>query len=66
MRETSDGKSKQNLKIMYNIGNGDKRAVSKILKMDENEQYGNAMTSLPTSSIKRKKIPTMTEFDLIN
>ena len=45
----SDGKSKENLKIIYKIGNEDKRVVSKILKMDENNQYGNAMTKpLPT------------------
>ena len=51
---------------MYKIGNEDKRVVSKILKMDENNQYGNAMAKpLPTGSIKRKKMPTMREFDLI-
>ena len=41
--------------------------MTKILKMDENNQYGNAMTKpLPTGNIKRmKKFPTMREFDLI-
>ena len=54
------------MKIIYKIGNEDKRVVSKILKMGKNNQYGNAMTKpLPTCSIKRKKIPTMREFDLI-
>ena len=34
--------------------------------MDENNQYGNVMTKpLPTGSMKRKKIPTMKEVDLI-
>ena len=34
--------------------------------MDKNNQYRNAMTKpLPNGSIKRKKIPTMKEFDLI-
>ena len=35
--------------------------------MDENNQYGNAMTKpLPTGSIRGvKKLPTMREFDLI-
>ena len=35
--------------------------------MEENNQYGNAMTkSLPTDSIKNsKKLPTMREFNLI-
>ena len=45
----------------------DRRVVIKIQKMDENNQYGNAMTEpLPAGSIKRvKKLPTMEEFDLI-
>ena len=40
--------------------------VTKILKMDENNQYGNAMTKpFPTGSLKRtKELPTMREFDL--
>ena len=64
--KNSDGKPKENLKIIYKIGNEDKKVVSKILKMAENNQYGNALTKpLPTGSIKRKKIPTMREFDLI-
>ena len=34
--------------------------------MDKNNQYRKAMTKpLPNGSIKRKKIPTMKEFDLI-
>ena len=45
----------------------DKRVVTKILKIGENNQFGNALTkSLPAGSIKRaKKLPTMREFDLI-
>ena len=41
--------------------------MTKILKMDKNNQYGNATTKpLPTSSIKKaKKILTMREFELI-
>ena len=66
LSKNSDGKPKENLKIIYKIGNEDKRVVSKILKMDENNQYGKAMIKpLPTGSIKRKKIPTMRELDLI-
>ena len=40
--------------------------MTKILKMDENNQCGNAMTKpFPTGSIKRtKELPTMREFDL--
>ena len=64
--KNSDGKPKENLKIIYKIGNEDKKVVSKILKMAENNQYRNALTKpLHTGSIKRKKIPTMREFDLI-
>ena len=45
----------------------DKRVVTKILKMDENNQYGNDMTKpLPTGNIKKaEKLPAMKEFDLI-
>ena len=41
--------------------------MAKILKMDENNQYGNAMTKpLSTGSIRGvKKLPTTREFDLI-
>ena len=64
---------KENWKLIYKIKNEmknifeDKRAVTKILKMDENNQYGNAMTKpVLTGSIKRgKKLPTMKEFNLI-
>ena len=39
---------KKDLKIVYNIKNDSKnetkRIVSKILKMDENNQYGNTVT----------------------
>ena len=42
----------------------DKKVVTKILKMDENNKYGNAMTKpLPKGSIK--KFSSMREFDLI-
>ena len=64
--KNSDSKPKENLKIIYKIRNEDKRVVSKILKMDKNKQYRNAMIKpLPTGSTKRKKVPTMREFDLI-
>ena len=64
--KSSNGKPKENLKIIYEIGNKDRRITTKILKMDENNQHRNAMTKpLPTGSIKRKKIPTMREVDLM-
>ena len=65
--KNSDGKPKVNLKIIYKIGNEDKQIVTKILKMDKNNQNGDATTKpLPTGSIKKKKfLPTLREFDLI-
>ena len=51
---------RQDLKIIYNTKNNGKsetkRIVSKILKMDENNQYGNAMAKpLPDGYIKKQK-----------
>ena len=38
---------------IYNINGENKRVISKILKLDENNQYGHAMTKpLPTGCIK--------------
>ena len=52
----------ENLKLIYRIRNEqqnifeDKRVVKKILKRDENNQYGNAMTKrLPTDTINKEK-----------
>ena len=40
-------------RIIYNINGEKKRVISKILKLDETNQYGHAMTKpLPTGSIK--------------
>ena len=52
---------KQDLKISNNIKNKGKtktkRVVSKILKMDETNQYGNAITkSLPYDCIKKQEL----------
>ena len=63
----------ENLKLIYKIKNDnknifeDKRVVTKILKMDEKNQYGNAMIKpLPTGNIKKmKSIPSLKEFDFI-
>ena len=56
----SKNEPKENLKLIYKIRNeeknisGDKRVVTKILKMDENNHYGNAMTKpLPIGSIRK-------------
>ena len=43
-----------------------KRVISKILKLDENNQYGYAMTKpLPTSCIKKKPEPTWRKFNIL-
>ena len=61
----------QDFKIEYSMKNKGKsetkRIVSKILKMDKNNQYGNAMTKpLPYGSIKKQKvIPCIRKFNLI-
>ena len=40
-------------KVIYNINGENKRVISKIIKLDENNQYGHAMTKpLPTGTIK--------------
>ena len=64
-------KKRDNLKIVYNLKIDNKqqkkRVVSKILKIDENNQYGNAMTKpLPYGCIKKEKvIPTLREYNFI-
>ena len=71
--KNSCGQPKENLIFICKIKNDtknifrDKRVVTEILKMDENNQYGNAMTKpLPTGGIKKmKEIPSLKEFDLI-
>ena len=62
-----------NQKLVYKIKDKEsglienKRIAAKILKMDENNQYGNAMTKLlPIGCIKKSKIiPTHRELQLI-
>ena len=61
--KNSQGQYKENFKEIYKIKNdeknifGDKRVVTKIFKMNENNQYSNAMTKpLPAGSIRRAKL----------
>ena len=61
----------QNLKVEYKLkpegesNYQDFRVTSKIIKFDENNQYGFAMTKpMPTGSIKEKS-PSWTEFNLL-
>ena len=42
--KNSDGKAKESLKVVHKIGDEDKQIVTKILQMDENNQYRNTMT----------------------
>ena len=62
---------RQDLKIVYSTKNNGKsetkRIVSKIPKMGENNQYGNAMTKpLPYGCIKKQKeVPYLRKFNLI-
>ena len=68
-----NGDRKKDLNMIYRIRNKennyheDKGVVGKILKIDENNQYGNVMTKpLPTGCIKKlKKTPTLRDFILL-
>ena len=62
MPKDKENKPNQKFKLIYKIKNKlankfeNKRVVTKIIKMNENNQYGNAMTKpLPTGSIKNEK-----------
>ena len=51
---------------MYNINGEEKRVISKILKLDENNQYGHAMTKpLPTGCIKDNSDISWRTFNLL-
>ena len=59
-----NGKTRKDLKLIYKIRNKDtqeyecKQIVGKILKIDGNNQFGNAMTEpLPIDCIKKVKKP---------
>ena len=60
---------KNNNKVLFDLQIDDKkqakRISSKILKMDENNQYGQAMTKpLPYGCIKKQEhIPSISEFN---
>ena len=48
-----DGTRDNNWKVIYGINGKNERVISKILTLDENNQYGHAMTKpLPTGCIK--------------
>ena len=61
-----DGSRDLNFKCIYNINDEKKRAISKILKLDENNQYGHAMTKpLPTGYIKNDPDISWNTFNLL-
>ena len=62
----SDGSKDLNFKCIYNINDEKKRVISKILKLDENNQYGHAMTKpLPTGCIKNYPDLSWNTFNLL-
>ena len=61
-----DGNRDKNWKVVYNINGNNKRVISKILKLDENNQYGHAMTKpLPTGCIKNDPDLSWKTFNLL-
>ena len=61
-----NGEKDQDWRVVYNINGEDKRVISKILKLDENNQYGHAMTKpLPTGCIKNNSDISWRAFNLL-
>ena len=61
-----DGTRDNNFKVIYNINGKNERVISKILKLDENNQYGHAMTKpLPTACIKNDSDLSWRTFNLL-
>ena len=53
-------------KVIYNINGKNKRIISKILKLDENNQYGHGMTKpLPAGCIKNDPDLSFIKFNLL-
>ena len=62
----SDGSRDLDFKCIYNINDEKKRLISKILKLNENNQYGHAMTKpLPTGCIKNDPDLSWNTFNLL-
>ena len=61
-----DGTRDNNFKVIYNINGKNERVISKILKLDENIQYGHEMTKpLPTGCIKNDSDLSWRTFNLL-
>ena len=65
-KKINEGVRDQDWKVVYNINDEHKRVISKILKLDENNQYGHAMTKpLPTGCIKNDTDLSWQTFNLL-
>ena len=61
-----NGEKDLDWRVVYNINGKEKRVISKILKLDENNQYGHAMTKpLPTGCIKDNSDISWRTFNLL-
>ena len=61
-----EGNRDNNWKVIYNINGKNQRVISKILKLDENNQYGHAMTKpLPTGCIKNDSDLSWRTFNIL-
>ena len=61
-----DGTRDNNWKVIYGINGKNERVISKILTLDENNQYGHAMTKpLPTGCIKNDSDLSWRTFNLL-
>ena len=61
-----DGSRDKDFRCIYKINDENKRVISKILKLDENNQYGHAVTKpLPTGCIKNDSDLSWKTFNLL-
>ena len=64
--KTPDNKRDNSFKVVFDIDGEDKRVISKILKLDENNQYGHGMTfPLPTGCIKENPDISWQTFNIL-
>ena len=65
--ERQDFKAEHMLKLDGNKTYTDNRVISKILKLDENNEYVSSMTKMPPTNYikKQKKIPTWPELNML-
>ena len=62
----ADGSRDKDFRCIYKINDENKRVISKILKLDENNRYGHAMTKpLPTGCIKNDSDLSWKTFNLL-